>query len=219
MHRLSSEIKDLSSTLKSLHQKHGQFYNDILDTSLSQDPSAFQRFDNFLSEAVNKVDAWQNLLEESTRRAETATALLFNRLTAILSISSRQDTTSMKIIAFFTMIYLAGSFVSSIFGWSIISFSVDEATNRQSVVVGEQWKWYVAITVSLTVATFVAFWLFQATDPEKEHKSKVGQGSLNGNVVIKRFRALFDWKLPWTKSAKRDVTAEEIDRILQRVMP
>jgi len=59
----------------------------------------------------------------------------------------------MKIIAFFTMIYLPGSFVSSIFGWSIISFSVDEATNRQSIVVGEQWKWYVAITVSLTVAT------------------------------------------------------------------
>jgi len=78
MHHLSSDIKDLSSALKALHKKHGQFYDDILDTNQSQASNAFQRFDNFLSEAIHKVDAWQNLLEESTRRAETAAALLFN---------------------------------------------------------------------------------------------------------------------------------------------
>lgn len=192
MHRVSSEIKELSSVLKALHKRHGQFYDDILDTNQSQVSNASRRFDDFPPEAIHKVDAWQNLLEESTRRAETAAALLFNRLTAVLSISSRQDTTSMKIITFFTMIYLPGSFVSSIFGWSIISFSVDEATNRQSVVVGEQWKWYVAITASLTVATFTAFWLFQAADPEKERGSKAGQGSSNGHDTMKLFKALLD---------------------------
>ena len=67
-------------------------------------------------------------------------------------------------------------------------------------------------------ATFAAFWLFQAADPEKERRSKVRQGLLNGNVVMKHFKALLDWKLPWTKSTKKDITEEEIDRILQKLM-
>ena len=91
---------------------------------------------------------------------------------------SRRDNVRMKIIAFFTMVYLPGSFVSSIFGWSIINFSIDPTTNQQSVVVGEEWKIYVKVTVSLTLATIGAFYLFQTVEQNTKKARKGAFGAL-----------------------------------------
>lgn len=121
----------------------------------------------------------------------------------------------MKIIAFFTMIYLPGSFVSSIFGWSIINFSVDSATNSQRVVVGEQWKTYVTITVSLTVATFGAFYLFQVVNSQEAAKglpeSMWSWGAVKG--AAKRYldpRRLF-------KKEKAAISQRDIEIMLQQL--
>lgn len=217
VHRLSSELRDLSSILTSLRRKHEDFHHQVLGLDQLQGSDTFQRFDNFLDESLQKVGAWQNALEEAKRRAETAAGLLFNRMTALIAVSSRQDTTGMKIIAFFTMVYLPGSFVSSIFGWSIIDFSVDETTKSQSVVVGQQWKWYVAITITLTVATFGAFWLLQAVIPEQHGGIKTTWGLSTWTAVKLRFQALSSRGWPWQKRSKREMTEEEINAFLQQL--
>ena len=217
VHRLSSELRDLSSILTSLRKKHGDFHRHFLGLDQLHGSNEFQRFDDFLDQSLQKVAAWQNAMEEAKSRAETAAGLLFNRLTALIAVSSRQDTTGMKIIAFFTMIYLPGSFVSSIFGWSIIDFSVDETTKSQSVVVGQQWKWYVAITITLTVATFGAFWLLQAVIPEEHGGIKSSWRVSAWKAVTLQFKALSDRRWPWQKRLKKEMTQEEINAVLQQL--
>jgi hypothetical protein len=124
----------------------------------------------------------------------------------------------MKIIAFFTMIYLPGSFVSSIFGWSIINFSVDTATNRQSVVVGEQWKTYVAITVSLTLATFGAFYLFQAFNDTTKEAGKGAPGALPTRDGVKNtVKRYFDPRRLFLKKDNSTISRRDAEIILQQL--
>ncbi|KAK6332659.1 hypothetical protein TWF730_004319 [Orbilia blumenaviensis] len=92
----------------------------------------------------------------------------------VIATITQKDGQSMKVIAFLTMIYLPGAFVSSIFGWSIISFDVaDDGTQR--LIVSSQWRLYVVVTVVLTVITMLGclVWIWmsrkkQAVDEKAE---------------------------------------------------
>lgn len=113
------------------------------------------------------------------------------------------------------MIYLPGSFVSSIFGWSIINFSVDTATNRQSVVVGEQ---YVAITVSLTLATLGAFYLFQAFNDTTKEAGKGAPGALpTWDGVKNTVKRYFDPRRLFLKKDNSTISRRDAEIILQQL--
>lgn len=73
---VTSEINHLSSVLQSIRQKHEEFCRKILAFDPVQEPKRFTPFDQFLSEALQKVNAWHILLEELTKRAETSAGLV-----------------------------------------------------------------------------------------------------------------------------------------------
>ncbi|KAF3309909.1 hypothetical protein TWF173_010227 [Orbilia oligospora] len=95
-------------------------------------------------------DAMRQIAEESKKIAE-ANSKESETMTQIAK-STQKDSQSMKVLAFLTMMYLPGAFVSSIFGWSIISFDVSE-DGTQQLVVAKEWRLFVISTVALTIGT------------------------------------------------------------------
>ncbi|KAF3197329.1 hypothetical protein TWF679_003248, partial [Orbilia oligospora] len=81
-----------------------------------------------------------------------------------IAVSTQKDGRSMKVLAFLTMMYLPGAFVSSIFGWSIISFDVGD-DGAQQLIVAKQWWLFAVSAVGLTVLTmagcFIWIWMSQ----------------------------------------------------------
>ncbi|KAF3199751.1 hypothetical protein TWF191_004237 [Orbilia oligospora] len=81
-----------------------------------------------------------------------------------IAVSTQKDGRSMKFLAFLTMMYLPGAFVSSIFGWSIISFDVGD-DGAQQLIVAKQWWLFAVSAVGLTVLTmagcFIWIWMSQ----------------------------------------------------------
>jgi hypothetical protein len=124
----------------------------------------------------------------------------------------------MKTIAILTMFYLPGAFVSSIFGWSIINFSVDEGTNEQTVVVADQWKIYIAITVSLTAATLGAWYLFLGANSHKI--STTGGMASNGrtSMVGLAKRSHKQLKNLWTALGRPKRTKPQVDTELSEIL-
>jgi hypothetical protein len=72
---------------------------------------------------------------------------------ATVALEAQRDSSSMKTIAVVTMIYLPGAFVAAIFGMSIIDFSVDEVSGARRTVVGDHWRTFLAVTISMTALT------------------------------------------------------------------
>lgn len=108
--------------------------------------------------------------------------------------------------------------MSSIFGWSIINFSVDTATNRQTVIVGEQWKTYVIITVSLTLATFGAFYLFQAVNSTTKRAGKgAPEALMSWEGVKNRVRKYFDSRRLFFRKDNHTATQRDVEILLQQL--
>ena len=66
----------MSSVLQSLKEKHEDFCRKVLGFDPFQEPQRFVQFNDFLSEALQKIDAWHVLLEELTKRADTTAGLV-----------------------------------------------------------------------------------------------------------------------------------------------
>ena len=75
-HRVTTEISHLSSVLQSLREKHEDFCRKVLEFDPFQDPGRFVQFNDFISEALHKVNAWHILLDELTKRADTSAGLV-----------------------------------------------------------------------------------------------------------------------------------------------
>jgi Mg2+ and Co2+ transporter CorA len=66
---------------------------------------------------------------------------------------ARQDNNNMKLIAVVGLVYLPGTFVSSLFGMNFFSF--DEENGQQRWGISRNFWLYWAITVPLTLCTMV----------------------------------------------------------------
>ena len=62
---------------------------------------------------------------------------------------AKADGNSMKVIAALTMVFLPGTYLSSVFGMAMIKADVP-------------WWLYVALTVPLTVLVFATWWVWQS---------------------------------------------------------
>jgi Mg2+ and Co2+ transporter CorA len=71
---------------------------------------------------------------------------------ASIALEAKADGNSMKVIAALTMLFLPGTFLSSVFGMSMIK---DEA----------RWWLYVALTLPLTAMVVMTWWLWQSGLP------------------------------------------------------
>ncbi|KAK6502771.1 hypothetical protein TWF481_007818 [Arthrobotrys musiformis] len=164
--KLRSSSAWLSTSISLKHTKAMRVAGDEsrqASLALKENTDAMKANDDLLREFAQKTldvnqDVKQNgvamreIAEESKKIAE-ANIKESETMTRIAK-NTQRDSRSMKVLAFLTTMYLPGAFVSSIFGWSIISFDVaDDGT--QQIVVAEQWRIFVVSTVVLTVITMV----------------------------------------------------------------
>ena len=89
-------------------------------------------------------------------------AQMDNELNAQLAASAGRDSTSMKILAFISAIFLPGSFVAAVFSMSMFDwqYSGDSNRNAGSGVVSKRFWVYWVIAVPLTAVTLLGwgFW-------------------------------------------------------------
>lgn len=83
---------------------------------------------------------------------------------------ARADGNSMKVIAALTMVFLPGTYLSSVFGMAMVKSTVP-------------WWLYVALTVPLTIVVFLTWWMWQSYSQwsarwsgwfTKKHAAKAG---------------------------------------------
>ncbi|RFU78450.1 hypothetical protein TARUN_3798 [Trichoderma arundinaceum] len=89
-----------------------------------------------------------------------------------LAESQHRDSLSMKTLAIVTMLFLPGSFISALFSTSMFDWdSVDPSSNSIAVRTMPQFGLYWAITIPLTVVTFLLyfFWL-RMMKQRRDHK-------------------------------------------------
>lgn len=79
--------------------------------------------------------------------------------TAKVAHEAKKDSTSMKIIAGVTMIYLPATFVCSLFGTNFVA--LDTNTSEPTFVVSKLWWVYIAFVVPLTAATIMGFLIWR----------------------------------------------------------
>jgi hypothetical protein len=86
---------------------------------------------------------------------DSATNLRIAAQNAHIAHKSRQDSTSMKVIAGVTMFYLPATFVCSLFGTNLVALNTNDT--EPTFVVSKMWWLYLVCTVPLTAMTILAF--------------------------------------------------------------
>lgn len=76
--------------------------------------------------------------------------------------SNQHDSSSMKTLAVVTMLFLPGSFVSSLFSIGFFDWGATASLNQLSVAVNPGFRLYWAVAIPLTLLVFAlyALWLF-----------------------------------------------------------
>ncbi|KAF3176468.1 hypothetical protein TWF751_003503 [Orbilia oligospora] len=82
------------------------------------------------------------------------------KLMSQIAINTQKDGQSMKIIAILTMIFLPGSFVSSVFGWNIISFDVSEDGSQSLVISKQGLQIFLISFFTFTIVTISGCWIW-----------------------------------------------------------
>ncbi|KAF3108574.1 hypothetical protein TWF102_010699 [Orbilia oligospora] len=82
------------------------------------------------------------------------------KLMSQIAINTQKDGQSMKIIAILTMIFLPGSFVSSVFGWNIISFDVSEDGSQSLVISKGGLQIFLISFFTFTIVTISGCWIW-----------------------------------------------------------
>lgn len=79
-----------------------------------------------------------------------------------ISLTTQRDAASMKTLAYVTMFFLPGSFISALFSTPLFTWDNVDVTDRSTMGVGTtpQFRLYWAVTVPLTVVTFLLYFLW-----------------------------------------------------------
>ncbi|KAI9167763.1 Notoamide biosynthesis cluster protein M' [Paramyrothecium foliicola] len=134
-------------------------------------------------------------MDYTMRRLEIQIEALFHLITwhdsqwnLMLAEASYRDASSMKTLAVVTMLFLPGSFVSSLFSTDLFDWDARDLMSSDITIKNTpQMKLYWAITMPLTIGTFVAyfFWLnFQKRERVRKFGSAVPQPPGSANNML-----------------------------------
>ncbi|RBR20965.1 uncharacterized protein FIESC28_05117 [Fusarium coffeatum] len=95
-----------------------------------------------------QIDVLNNLISED-----------YSLSNYIISISTLRDAASMKTLAFVTMVFLPGSFVSALFSTDLFDWDNTEGQGI-GILTTPQFRLYWAVTIPLTVITFILYFMW-----------------------------------------------------------
>ncbi|KAF3195347.1 hypothetical protein TWF225_003745 [Orbilia oligospora] len=111
------------------------------------------------TEAIKAATVEMSKILEQTEKL-TAENRKEAKLMSQIAINTQKDGQSMKIIAILTMIFLPGSFVSSVFGWNIISFDVSEDGSQSLVISKQGLQIFLISFFTFTIVTISGCWIW-----------------------------------------------------------
>lgn len=158
--KLLSDHKRLFTVLKQLHnsKRHVQMdistHEHVRDSLLSLRDSAYDQ-DRQIINAQRKTQLFITLLYNLITGHDSGINLRIASETAKVAHEAKKDSTSMKIIAGVTMIYLPATFVCSLFGTNFVALNTN--SSEPTFIVSKLWWVYIAFAVPLTAATIMGF--------------------------------------------------------------
>ncbi|KAF3184286.1 hypothetical protein EYR41_006693 [Orbilia oligospora] len=133
-------------------------------------------------EVKQNGDAMRQIAEESKKITEASSKE--SGIMTQIAVSTQRDGQSMKVLAFLTMLYLPGALVSSVFGWSIISFEVGD-DGVQHLVMAKQWWLFAVSTLGLTALTVAGcfIWIWMSRKNLTIDKAKIERAAEDENTA------------------------------------
>ncbi|KAK6513744.1 hypothetical protein TWF506_008181 [Arthrobotrys conoides] len=152
-----------------VHQQIDRLKQQIegLQRMFLQEQTKIETCSRWLSEAMSHrnteaikaaTTAMSGILEQTEKL--TAESRKEAKLMSQIAINTQKDGQSMKIIAILTMIFLPGSFVSSVFGWNIISFDVSDDGSQRLVISTQGLQIFFIFFFLFTFITILGCWIW-----------------------------------------------------------
>ncbi|KAJ3476728.1 hypothetical protein NLG97_g9030 [Lecanicillium saksenae] len=133
---------------------------------------------------MKRVDIQINAIFNMMTQEDTLNGIELAKSTHQIAHASYRDSSSMKTLAIVTMFFLPGSFVSALFSMPMFKWDKVDADSR-SIGVGllPQFSLYWAITLPLTVVTFVLYfmWLWQLKRERDQGFDRVSRKSVDNS--------------------------------------
>ncbi|EGX46815.1 hypothetical protein AOL_s00097g241 [Orbilia oligospora ATCC 24927] len=152
-------------------KNNGTLLRELAQATLKSNEKVQQNGDAMRQIAVES----QKITEANSKETEIMTQI---------AVSTQKDGQSMKVLAFLTMMYLPGALVSSVFGWSIISFEVGD-DGIQHLVMAKQWWLFAVSTLGLTVLTMAGcfIWIWMSRKNLTIDKAKIERAAEDENTA------------------------------------
>ncbi|QSS55658.1 hypothetical protein I7I53_03601 [Histoplasma capsulatum var. duboisii H88] len=142
---------------------------ETIDSILHEHELLISREGSTGSHQIQKISA-----EDVTRRLyyhsreiraiKARSASLYDRLQNEINLGfnlvSQTDTAAMKIISAVGLVFLPGTFISTLFGMNFFNFSVDENTGKQTFAMSHKFWIYWAISLPVTAAVILAWVIY-----------------------------------------------------------
>ncbi|PGH29581.1 hypothetical protein GX50_07659 [[Emmonsia] crescens] len=153
--------------------RHAIHSNETLDVAIDTIDSIVHEHELFISRegstgphAVPEIianDVTRRLYYHSKelRAIKTRSASLYYRLQNEINVGfnliSQADTAAMKIISAVGLVFLPGTFISTLFGMNFFDFSVDDNTGKQTFAMSDKFWMYWAISLPVTAAVILSW--------------------------------------------------------------
>lgn len=156
----ASAIREAHSRLSSWLPKSRPFIQQRVQDSISYVISSMEKQKTWFLNYKQRKDSISSLVYSLVTQQDAANNIQIAR-------SMKEDSTSMTSIAVLTMAFLPGTFVATVVDAEIFGASVND----------KAWLIWLTITVPLTIAVMICWWIYQKS---KEPKS-TGNSTLNDN--------------------------------------
>ncbi|CAI7631041.1 unnamed protein product [Penicillium manginii] len=177
----ASAIREAHSRLSSWLPNSKPFIQQRVQDSISYVITSMEKQKTWFLNYKQRKDSISSLVYSLVTQQDAANNIQISR-------SMKQDSTSMTSIAVLTMAFLPGTFVASVVDAEIFGDSVK----------GKAWLIWLTITVPLTLAVMICWWIYQKSQepkimarPSLNDKDKVGSIVEGRRTSLVRRRSAF----------------------------
>ncbi|KAK6352267.1 hypothetical protein TWF730_009098 [Orbilia blumenaviensis] len=125
------------------------------------------------SDTISKIaQETKKIAESNSKESEIMTQI---------AVSTQRDGQSMKVIAILSMIFLPGSFVSSVFGWSIISFEISRDGTQTLIISTKGLFIFLIFFFLFTTVTVIGCWIWISNSQKRLTRNKAKKDRINAD--------------------------------------
>jgi len=180
LHIIRENLTDLQERLEYLCGVHQRLLELLGNCHDPGDEEPLTDSFNYIKTSTNTLKRWAinytertgiriNLFFNVSAQSDNRTNLGIAKVTSNISVITQRDSSSMITMAFLSMVFLPGTFVSAIFSMGFFDSKSTES-GRESLIVGKKWWLFPAISIPLTIVVLLVWFLWQ----RRAHSDNLG---------------------------------------------